>query len=377
MTRIDGEIRSLVGVRAFAAVLVVAFHLHVTLTQLAPGAEPGVKVLNVAADRAVDFFFMLSGFIITERYLVDLAKPSWHRIRHFLILRFARIWPVHATVVVAFLVWDWLSHRLGSQGLSDVDVGASNTLLNILMLHQVPPGTPINLPAWSIGVEFGAYLLFPIAAMVLIRFRTAIAAFGAAAFVLVAGALLVVRLASTLEPDAAYYAIPWSRAVLGFIGGCLLNIGWRALRTRQYGSGWDVVILIATPAAAVAALLADRLTGFFLTFPLVGLLVLASAGATGHIGRVFGSRPVAWCGRLSFSLYMTHFLVILVANPVLSRVGAASFGAPVRTLLGLVVVVIIAVAAVATYFGLEEPARRAIRRWERAGEVSTAPVPRP
>lgn len=377
MTRIDGEIRSLVGVRAFAAAFVVAFHLHVTLTQLAPGAAPGVKVLNVAGDRAVDFFFMLSGFIITERYLVDLARPTWHRIRHFLTLRFARIWPVHAAVVVGFLAWDWLSRLLGVQGLVAVDVGASNTALNLLMLHQVPPGTPINLPAWSIGVEFGAYLFFPIAAMVFIRVRTAAAAFGAAAFVLVVGALLVVRLASTLEPNAAYYVLPWARAVLGFIGGCLLNIGWRALRARKYGSGWDVVILITTTAVAVSALLADRLTGFFLTFPLVGLLVLASAGATGHLGRVFASRPVEWCGRLSFSLYMTHFLVILVANAVMSRVGAASFVAPVRALLGFVVLVVIALVAVATYFGVEEPARRAIRRRGRAGEVSIAPIPRP
>ena len=110
MTRIDGEIRSLVGVRALAAVFVVAFHLHVTLTLLAPGAEPGVKVLNAAADRAVDFFFILSGFIITERYLADLGSPRWPRVRHFLTLRFAgsgpstrrsssRSWPMTGWVV--------------------------------------------------------------------------------------------------------------------------------------------------------------------------------------------------------------------------------------------------------------------------------------
>jgi peptidoglycan/LPS O-acetylase OafA/YrhL len=364
MTVIEGELRALVGVRAFAAASVVAWHALPVLVLMFPGITTREDVVFGFAVLAVDFFFMLSGFILTEKYLTALSRPSWSTARYFYTLRFARIWPVHAAMVVAFTVASAVAlHGFGFT-LTNVDEDPLNVVLNLLLLNGVPPATSINGPAWSIGVEVGAYALFPLAAIVLARFRTAPAAFAGAAIMLVAGAVIYGPVYEGADHATLTYGLPWIRITFGFLGGALLNIGWRSLHRGRYGRGWDVVVI----AAAIVASATTVVTGWsgpfvipVLAYPFLGLAVLASAGATGVVGRLLGSGPIEWCGRLSYSIYMTHFLVVISILWVLRRWDAETFDLPVRVLLLGLSAMLVAVAAVVTYYVVEEPARHMIR----------------
>ena len=101
MTVIEGELRALVGVRAFAAASVVAWHA-LPIFMLMFG-DVGTREHGFGlAVLAVDFFFMLSGFILTEKYLTLLSRPSWSTARDFYTLgwlasgRCTRRWSSHS-----------------------------------------------------------------------------------------------------------------------------------------------------------------------------------------------------------------------------------------------------------------------------------------
>lgn len=367
MTVVEGELRSLVGVRAFAAGLVAFWHFHLVLLVLAPSALLSLKVPVTAAILAVDFFFMLSGFIMAEKYLRHMRTFSWEESRHFLTLRFARIWPVHAALVVGFIAYHEVSLRLVDEGLDSHTVRWTNVVMNMLLLHEVPPGSPINPPAWSIGVEFGAYLLFPLLALLLVRFRSATTAFVTAAVVLVAGAVIYGPLYHQRDLFMAVYGSPWMRIAFGFVAGALLNVGWRALRSGRYGRGWDVtalasVVVIFTTIVVVAW--SGPLVIPVAAYPFLGLLVLACAGATGVVGRLLGSGPVEWAGRISYSIYMTHYLVVITLQAVFTHIGADAFGLLARLLLIALSVLAVAAVSVISFYVVEEPSRQWIRSWE-------------
>jgi peptidoglycan/LPS O-acetylase OafA/YrhL len=248
--------------------------------------------------------------------------------------------------------------------LTNVDDDPLNVVMNVLLLNGVPPATSINGPAWSIGVEVGAYALFPLAALGLARFRTASVAFAGAVIVLVVGAAIYGPLYAGASHATLTYGLPWMRIASGFLGGALLNIGWRSLRVGRYGRGWDVVLAAAALVASVTTVVTGWSGPFVipaLAYPFLGLAVLASAGATGVVGRLLGSGPVEWCGRVSYSVYMTHFLVLTAALWALKRMDAETFDLPVRVLVLGISAALVVAAAVVTYYVVEEPARRAIR----------------
>jgi peptidoglycan/LPS O-acetylase OafA/YrhL len=94
----------------------------------------------------VDFFFVLSGFVLTWSY-----RPGRSRGR-FYWLRFARVWPLH---LVTFL-------------LAIALIGGGpwfSALLNVLLLQSWAPFSEVygafNTPSWTLSVEAFFYLLFP------------------------------------------------------------------------------------------------------------------------------------------------------------------------------------------------------------------------
>src|SRR5882724_8788344 len=108
----------------------------------------------------VDFFFVLSGFVITANYRRKLL--SGFSFWQFMFLRFGRLYPLHFAILMALvgleLVRYWFDGALGGEignkfsGPNSVEAIISNVLL-IQGLH-VHDGLTWNMPSWSISVEF-------------------------------------------------------------------------------------------------------------------------------------------------------------------------------------------------------------------------------
>src|SRR5216684_1841570 len=137
--------------RGIAALLVVLYHaaLHVE------GDVPGSAVLwglPHFGHAGVDFFFVLSGFIISFVHRSDLGRPD--RLGHYLERRFTRVFPFYWLVLGFSLLDTWLLHRAQFPGVREV---ISNVLLLPQAKDQIVGG------AWTLVFELMFYLVFAIA----------------------------------------------------------------------------------------------------------------------------------------------------------------------------------------------------------------------
>ena len=115
----------LTGIRALAALLVLGFHLE---QQLPSGLFSFLPFLS-HGDLGVDFFFILSGFIITHVYLASLASPSWGAIRVFFWHRFIRLYPVHIAVLAGLVVMVLVAGSAGNDLKSSAALGMARLIL--------------------------------------------------------------------------------------------------------------------------------------------------------------------------------------------------------------------------------------------------------
>ncbi|MEJ2887929.1 acyltransferase family protein [Actinomycetospora aeridis] len=127
---------------------------------------------------------------------------------------------------------------------------------------------------------------------------------------------------------------------------------------------------MAATLAVLAAVPPKSVVGF-LALPFIVLFVFAVLGTAGPVQRALASPAMQWGGRVSYSVYLTHFLVLVVLEDlgVWQRVASAPLIVRLATLAGGLALVV-AVGA-ATHRLVEEPARRALRH-VRTGRTTSA-----
>ena len=370
------ELTGLTGIRALAAGWVVVEHFRLVLYGLFPATEDAIGPWVRSGFLGVEVFFVLSGFIIAYNYADRFTTPSWSGYRAFLELRFARIYPVHLVTLLAMLVLVLGARTLGVALSADGTYTPLSFAANLLNAQAVFDLPAWNGPAWSISAEFAAYLAFPLVAVGLVRLRTATAGFVAAGLLVVVGAAAMLAAGALVIDSPTGFLLIWLRIAFEFTAGCCLYAGWRWLDERRSGRGWDAVAVVSVVVLGLAlAFVGVEGTQPLVTLPVIALFVLACAGATGPVGRILGSRLLLWGGRVSYSVYMTHFIVLMVLGVLLpvARFADAGTGVKLAVLVGHYAIVVIVGAA--CYHLVEEPARKAVRSLiaRRARSVAARP----
>ena len=314
--------------------------------------------------QGITFFFVLSGFILTHVYI----NQSDLTLRRFLTQRFARIYPIHIValiLLVALLPWSQILYSGPSP-----DVNGAALLAKLLLIDSVIPTQPFqyswNGVSWSISTEMFFYLAFP---FLLANFRAdwakklAFAALLTLAVYTGAQALGVEFFSTRANIPTIYqiaYCDPLARG-FEFVLGMAAYLGYErhiaplALRSAF----WSVIEAAALSALvgwiffwreAAGALLPAlphlwvMISGSCVLFALViGVL----APGRGLIGRALSAGWMVWLGRISFSFYMLHAIVLQVLARYWGR------EAPIA----IVLAIALAVAA-ASYHFIETPGRR-------------------
>ena len=323
------------GLRAVAVALVVLFHADV------PGVAGGYV--------GVDVFFVISGFLITSLMLREVAETGELSLIAFYARRARRILPAAALVLVTTLItsYYWLGFLRGDEISEDVTwsaLFAANYRFagqGIDYLAAQGAVSPVQ-HFWSLAVEEQFYFVWPAAIVFLIwlGFRWALG------YWLAAAVALSLTYAIWQNGTWAYFS-PATRAwELG--AGCLLALVATKLDRIPYRLA-SAMAGVGLALIVVAALTYDELTafpGYAAALPVIAtVLVLAGRGDS-----VLGRRPLLWLGRLSYSFYLWHWPVLVIAE----QVHGEPLPAGTRALL---VLGSLALAA-ATYFGLENPIRR-------------------
>jgi len=312
---------------------------------------------------AVDVFFVLSGFVITHVYKDGFARrvTAW-RYRNFLKARVARLYPLHVAVLLLFVATA-IAERAAAYALNGSfdpiplvgERSLSGFFANLVMLQGLwARQLSWNDPAWSISLEFLAYLLFP----VLWRARRV----GKAGI----GCLLLAVLVWLAYCTGDYFN-QWNGPYA--ILRCLTEFLVGSLLYSVYQSGLFAPVLASDGALLAVALLLGALLhiaapdlGIIALFP---LLILAAVRNTGHCARLLNSRPLLWLGDISYSLYLLHWFVLFLVTEVVRRLAGIDFVTlPLGTSLSLMVAMIglsLALAALSFRF-IEVTGRRWLRR---------------
>lgn len=287
------------ALRGIAAACVLGLHL--------PAIYPGLPTLFGRAYLAVDFFFMLSGFLMTRTYGTRLAGGfgGWR----FLALRYRRLWPVMAVGGLIGAPYLWTSTQ-------EPVLFAALFLANLLLIPVSFQRElfPLNVPAWSVFFELLANLIH---GLLLWRLRGR----GLVAVVTVSllATALVARHFGTLDLGARPETLAGglARALLSYSIGMLLWQRWGdrpPLRVRPLLAALGLPLLIVLPWA-----LGISHWAYDLGFVLLACPLLLAGGLTLE-------RPsplVVWLGHASFPLYAVHFAVLRQASLIGLGPGAA------------------------------------------------------
>ena len=349
--------------RGLAAWWVVLYHVHETLPEGMPA--PLLRLL-ASGYLAVDLFFVLSGFVIALAHAGEFRRPGWPATRRFLGLRLARIYPLHAVMLAAFLL-NPLAIVLFSAHAAPGPAYAPGYFVQSVFLVQnwgFSGETAWNVPAWSISTEWFAYLLFPGLAWGLARLGGSWRTLAAAGALLLALDLAAGR-AGGLGARIEQFGL--LRCVLEFaVGLCAFRL-WR-LGAGPRRRAWAELCL-ALCLALVAATLALGLPGEALLPAAFALLVLALAERRSLASRLLSWRPLERLGAYSYATYLCHyfvrdwvrFLLLPGFHPAPGRAWLALLAYGVGT----------AALSVPLHRLVERPGRRIGRRWatRSAGKV--------
>lgn len=274
----------------------------------------------------VDFFFVLSGFVIAMSYGARLAQ-GYPR-GAFLMIRLGRVFPLHLAVVAGFTLleftvfrpvlgeahgwWEWVR---GAFLLDAFATGAGNFY------------APVS---WAVGVEM---VLYALAALLFGR-----GWFGAAAAVLLAAAG---AWGMATDFKAVGFGFLLQRGLFDFAIGALAF----ALHQRWRGIEPGAAILTVAEVGLIGLTLwllylpGKDGTWVLLAAPLFAALVLVFARDRGLLARALHAKPFLWLGQLSFALFMVHLFWVILPNRfgprALTALGHADWIAPVNQKYGL------------------------------------------
>lgn len=356
------QLDSITGLRAFAAAWVVLLHTALLVPILLPEI-PVVSRLLGGGNLGVDIFFMLSGFIIAYTYLKTLERPQPGAIKRFLWLRVARIYPVHLVMLFVVLAMVVVSTAAGAPPEEGRRFTALSFVMNLFMLQAVPPALAWNDPAWSISTEFAAYLAFPLLAPVLAKVSPKRALGLLIAILTVGVAMLLIIVYTAHEwPYWSGYALMWSRIAICFPAGILLFVIWKHGRKARQDLSWMLPVgLIGITGATLLSPPAEAIAFPVLAYPCIPLLLIGCASGGGLLGRALSTRLMVWGGKVSYSVYLVHFPLLLVVQQLVARLGVEP-GSPVALALLIATLALVVLAGGMLHALVEEPARKLIRR---------------
>ena len=299
-----GPIPSLDGVRAIAVSLV--FLAHSGLERFIPGGL-GVTV-----------FFVLSGYLITTLMRVEHTKTGHVGLGSFYLRRLLRLMPPLIVVVAAAAL-------LSSLGLIDGGFSVGGLFATLLYFgnyhaiahdfHGFPAGIGV---VWSLAIEEHYYLLYPPLAAAMLRsgrLRSAAAWLGAVCLVVLAWRLWLVSQGASVN----YLTMATDTRVDAILVGCVMAL-WRNPwlgRVAAPMSQRDGALAAVCIAALLVTFLyrdeAFRLTLRFTvqSIAIAGLIFLAVAHAKAWPFRWLNARPLVYLGSISYTVYLSHHLILL------------------------------------------------------------------
>ena len=299
------------GARGLLALMVAMYHtIWLSNINQSPLLENGPVL--------VDLFFVFSGFLMFWLYK-DRLHTKRQRL-NFIRRRFARIYPLHFTMLMVFVVFQvlrLLSHKFGISTVEPGEIlpfqaGSPETFFSFianLTLTQsmgLLDSLSFNPPAWTVSVEFYTYFVF-LGMMMLYPPRKAWH------FVMISlGVAALYFGMSRLKPNMNFhYDYGFWRCVAGFntgvVGAWLYGLWGAGLKPGKANLKFTVLEACTLLVLGSFVIYCPGKLQFAFA-PIALLFVWTFAVGKGHISTLMSSRLGLYFGKISYSIYMVHVI---------------------------------------------------------------------
>lgn len=293
------------GLRAVAVALVLLFHLEISMFS---GGFVGV-----------DVFFVISGFLITSKIVNDLKKGEFS-IVDFYLARTRRIVPaLLVTVISTFLVAGFIYSPAALKELSESAFSALASVSNVYFwmtsgYFDAAAETKALLHTWSLGVEEQFYLVWPLLLVWAFK-RQLVQPIILAGIVL--ASTVVAELMLVADASGAYFLLPARFGELA-LGGLVAVTTDRAFSRRLGDAGFlGGLLLVVLPGFVYTQ--ETRFPGASALIPCLGAAALIYFGKNCSAAFLLANRPFVAIGKISYSLYLVHWPVIVLTKYYLMR----------------------------------------------------------
>jgi len=315
----------------------------------------------------VDLFFVLSGFLITSLLLEEWRATGAISLKAFYVRRALRLLPALVVVLVAIVCLS--AWKDPAAQAAAVRKSALITLLysvNWFKAYDALPSETLSA-AWSLSIEEQFYLIWPVLLVVLLRLGTSrrvTASVVIALLIASAGARAALWSPSNAGTHRVFFGTDTHAD--GLLCGVLaaLLLGWgggpsSAGMARAFN--WAAHLFVAF--LAVFLVLGWPFDPWLLQWGYLPLNLAAAALVVCLVSSpwpalrfLFECAPMAWIGRVSYGVYLWHIVVFSMLGKVVRLPGEWFWAAAVGLTLAL---------SALSFYGLERPALRLKRRFER------------
>jgi peptidoglycan/LPS O-acetylase OafA/YrhL len=347
------------GLRCLAVIPVVLFHLA---SAICPGGFVGV-----------DIFFVISGYLICGGILRDLQEGTFSLVT-FYQRRIRRIFPAYfilvtSTLLAGIVLYPWSRLVPLAQTAFFSALFSTNIYFWVDIGYFQPNanGNPL-LHLWTLGVEEQFYIIIPVVTTLLWRFMAA-----SVKPILFLGLFLSLILCGVLgekgQSTTAFYILPtraWEllagamisnlprsktsllSVLLSLLGLALILLTFWSLSTAKTFEGGGTRTEVILPL--IGSLGMFPFPGWTAIPVVVGSLLLLQYGDTGPVSRLLSASPLTAVGKISYSLYLWHWPLVVYARYI-------SYDRD-NSLMMAIVFVLAFVAAYLSWRWVEMPVRR-------------------
>lgn len=285
--------------RGLAAILVILF--HIPDSKLLEGNQ-----LVARGYMAVDFFFVLSGFVMAHSYLKKINDFS--SAKDFTVKRFKRIYPLHLFTLLVFasfelsrFVVDQYFVKLNTPPFENCDI--PTFIANLTLTHSMGLFDHLswNIPSWSISVEFYVYIAW---ALMLLAFRKRLWLVGVASAPFVGW--FIWKFNGNLEYT---YDFGFLRCLFGFVIGM-----YAYLLARKFEKRMNITLATITEFAMIGLtcwFLSNISVNYHWLLPFwFAIVIIFFSTETGYVAKLFAHQRLKFLGELSYSYYLNHIVII-------------------------------------------------------------------
>lgn len=322
----NGYITGLDGLRAFAVLIVIAYHFSFNW---AGGGFLGV-----------DIFFVISGYLITSKVLSIQENKQSFNFKEFWSSRIRRLFPAVCVMIIITFIWvilfkpNLLINILGD-GVSSIFYVSNWWFIFHKLSYFDSFGSPSPFKnLWSLSIEVQFYIIWPIILIIgykILKKRDKLAkmVFGLA---LLSAMLMGILYKPGIDPSRIYYGTD-TRAFELLIGSWLAIIcpmktfiARRSYSLKKNSNKQKKMLNITGTVSLTIFILCVIFVNEYNTFLYRGGLFLISLNAAiliacvcnpnSYLRHIFSWKPLTWIGERSYGIYLWHYPIIVLSTPV-------------------------------------------------------------